>query len=270
MSMGLDYSDLMQINPYIRKIQNQKIMKILSVTFIMILISLTIYAQENEKSAVKADIGLQYTSRHYWRGISVSSAPCFEGSLSLNKGGFNIGYWGGYAYDNTYSEFDINGSYTFRNFTFSFIDLYVISDEDNLASYHPEQRYWDFNRETTSHNIDLTASYNLGKRFPLTLSYSTMVWGADRDENGKQRFSDYLEAKYPFSLAENTNLELFCGMTFNDKPGAYGDGIGVVNIGVSSTYTIRINEKIAFPVSATIAMNPQKETGFLVLAIGIL
>lgn len=236
------------------------------VCFIM---TLTAFAQNNEDKKLKADVGLTFTSRHYWRGIPVSSAPCFEGSLALTNGNFTIGYWGGYAFDNTYSEFDIFGSYSIGNFTFSFIDLYVISDEDNLGSYHPDQKYWDWNRETTSHNIDLTASYNFGEKFPLTLSYSTMVWGADRDEEGKQRFSNYLEAKYPVNLAENTSIEMFCGMTLNDKPGAYGDGMGVVNIGITSTRVIKASEKIQFPITATIAMNPQKEIGFLVLAIGI-
>lgn len=244
-------------------------MKALLLIIPALLLSFFTFAQENEESKLKADVGLQFTSRHYWRGIPVSSAPCFEGSLSVTKGNFTIGYWGGYAFDNTYSEFDLYGSYSIGNFTFSFIDLYVMSDEDNLSSYHPDQKYWDLNRETTTHNLDLTASYQFGEKFPLTVSYSTMVWGADRDAEGKQRFSNYLEAKYPVNLAHNTNLSLFCGMTLNDKAGAYGDGMGVVNVGVSSTRLIRINEKIAFPVSATIAMNPQKEIGFLVLAIGL-
>lgn len=233
------------------------------------MLTLSAFAQEVEKSKLKADVGMTFTSRHYWRGIPVSSAPCFEGSLALTKGNFTIGYWGGYAFDNTYSEFDIYGSYSLGNFTFSFTDLYVNSDENAMGAYHPEQRYWDLDRETTNHNIDLTASYNFGEKFPLTLSYSTMVWGGDRDANGDQRFSNYLEAKYPLTLAEDTNLDLFCGMTLNDEPGAYGDGLGLVNVGVSSTRTLRINDKIAFPITATIALNPQKEIGFLVLAIGI-
>lgn len=244
-------------------------MKNIFVLLIIITMSTSLFAQETEENKLKADVGLTFTSRHYWRGIPVSSAPCFEGSLALTKNNFTIGYWGGYAFDNTYSEFDIYGSYAIGNFTFSFIDLYVISDEDNLPSYHPEQRYFDLNRETTSHNLDLTASYQFGEKFPLTVSYSTMVWGADRDEEGKQRFSNYLEAKYPINLAQNTSLSLFCGMTLNDKAGAYGDGMGVVNMGISSTRVIKVNENISFPVSATIALNPQKEIGFLVLAIGI-
>lgn len=244
-------------------------MKKLFALFAIFIISMPLFAQEKEESKLKADVGLMFTSRHYWRGIPVSSAPCFEGSLSVTKGNFTIGYWGGYAFDNTYSEFDIFGSYSIGNFTFSFIDLYVISDEDNLSSYRPEQRYWNLDRESTSHNIDLTASYNFGEKFPLTLSYSTMVWGADRDAEGKQRFSNYLEAKYPINLANNTSLEMFCGMTLKDKPGAYGDGMGIVHMGVSSTRRIVISDKISFPVTATLAMNPQKEIGFLVLAIGI-
>jgi predicted nucleotidyltransferase len=50
-------------------------------------------------------------------------------------------------------------SYKIGNFTFSFIDLYVVSSENNLKQYHPDPKYLNSDRESTSHNIDVTASY---------------------------------------------------------------------------------------------------------------
>lgn len=239
-------------------------MKKLFIILSLSIFSLCTFAQEK----LTADAGLTFTSRHYWRGIPVSSAPCFEGSLSVSKGGFTLGYWGGYAFDNTYSEFDIYGSYTIGGLTLSFIDLYVNSDETDLANFHPKQKYGEFDREKTSHLIDLSASYSFGESFPLTLSYSTMVWGNDRDANGDQRFSNYLEAKYPIELS-NASLNVFCGATLNDKSAAYADAAGLVNVGVATTRTINVTESFKIPVTATVAFNPQKEAGFLILAIGL-
>ncbi len=223
----------------------------------------------SKESIIKTDLGVKITSRHYWRGIPVSSAPCFEGSLSASIGGFTIGYWGGYAFDNTYSEFDLFGSYSIGNFTIGFVDLYVIGDENNLATYHPEQKYWHFDRTTTAHNIDVTASYKISEKFPLKVSLSSMVWGGDRDEEGNQRYSTYLEFGYPVNVSPSMNLDFFLGTVLNNGESAYGDSMGVVHAGVTGTKNVMLNKHFSIPVSATIAMNPQKQIGFVILAIGL-
>jgi hypothetical protein len=243
-------------------------MKNLYTIIIAIFFPIAILAQESTP-AFTSDVSLKFTSRHYWRGIPVSSAPCFEGSLSVSTGGFTIGYWGGYAFDNTYSEFDIYANYSIGGFTLAVTDLYVISDEDNLPTYRPNQRYFDFDQKTTSHNFDVTASYQFGEKFPLKVGLSSMVWGADRDENGDQRYSTYLELGYPVKVNETTTLDFFIGGVLNNEASAYGDCAGVVNTGLTGTKKLKISDKFSMPVSATIAINPQRETGFLILAFGL-
>jgi hypothetical protein len=243
-------------------------MKSLYTIIFIIFISITAIAQDQATSKFTSDVGLKITSRHYWRGIPVSSAPCFEGSLAVKTGGFTLGYWGGYAFDNTYSEFDFFASYEIGNFTVSLWDLYVISDETDFLDYHPDQRYWDFDRETTTHNFDLTASYQFGDRFPLKVALSSMIWGADRDENGDQRYSTYLELGYPVKINPVTKLDFFLGTVLNNEDSAYGDSFGVVHTGASGTRVIKVSDTFSVPVTATLAMNPQKEIGYLIFAIG--
>ena len=239
------------------------------ISIFLMLFPILLIAQDEVKPKVDTDLGLKLTSRHYWRGIPVSSAPCFEGSLALKTGGFEVGYWGGYAFDNTYSEFDFYTSYSFKNFKISLWDLYVIGDEDNQASYNPNQKYGNFNRETTSHNFDLTLAYNFGEKFPLNVAISTMVWGADRDENGDQRYSTYLELGYPVKINDKSKLDFFLGTVLNDKETVYGESFGVVHTGVTGTRKVKFTDSFSLPVSATIAINPQREIGYLILAISL-
>lgn len=248
-------------------------MKKITLIIAIILSATTLFAQDTlvdtKESLIKTDVGMKITSRHYWRGIPVSSAPCFEGALSASIGGFTLGYWGGYAFDNTYSEFDIFASYSVGNFSIGFVDLYVIGDENNLATYHPEQKYWHFDRTTTAHNIDVTASYVISEKFPLKVALSSMVWGGDRDANGDQRYSTYLELGYPVSVSNTMTLDFFLGAVLNNGESAYGDSAGIVHAGVTGTKQVALNKRFALPVSATLAMNPQKQIGFLILAVGI-
>ncbi len=243
-------------------------MKSLYLPLFLLLFPILLSAQ-SETPKVTSDVNLKFTSRHYWRGIPVSSAPCFEGSLSVKTSGFEVGYWGGYAFDNTYSEFDFYTSYSIGNFKVSVWDLYVINDENNLSSYHPNQKYFNFDQKTTSHNFDVTLAYQFGEKFPLSIAISSMVWGADRDAQGDQRYSTYLELGYPVQLNEKDKLNFFMGTVLNNDESAYGDSFGVVHTGVTGTRKVKITDSFSMPVSATIAINPQKEIGFLILAIGI-
>jgi hypothetical protein len=96
-----------------------------------------------------------------------------------------------------------------------------------------------------------------------------MVWGADRDENGDQRYSTYLELGYPIRINEKSKLDFFLGTVLNSEESVYGEGFGVVHTGVTGTRKVKITDSFSLPISATIAMNPQREIGYLIIAIGI-
>ena len=254
--------------------KNKTVMKTIyskiSIFFAILLLAPIFVQAQQSSSNLSVNASTVIESRHYWRGIPVSTAPTFTGSLSLAAGNFTAGYWGGYSFDNTYAEFDFFMSYSIGNFSISLWDLYV--DLENDGSY---DKYWNFTDSTTTHNFDLTLSYRISNNFPLTTSLSTMVYGADgRMEDGeyKQNYSTYLEFSYPVQINENDNLNFFLGSSIMDEPNAYGTGagFGVVHTGVMATKSIKVSEQYSIPVTATIAMNPQSEFGYFVLQLALL
>lgn len=219
-----------------------------------------------QESSVATDVGATIKSRHYWRGIPVSSAPVFASSLSLSSGQFTIGFWGGYAFDNTYSEFDIFASYSVGGFSVSVTDLYVYND---YLANNNNHRYFNFDQKTTLHNFDATLAYQLQGSFPLKIAASTMLWGADRDVDGDQRYSSYVELSYPLEINEENTLNFFMGTSLLDKANAYGNGFGVVNAGVTGFRKVPITENYSLPLTATVAFNPQAEYGYLIFTVSL-
>lgn len=210
----------------------------------------------------KVDVSPTLTSRHYWRGIMVSNSANIEMDMSYKNNNFTFGAWGGYALDNTYSEFDFHVGYKFNDFVDVAVwDLYANRDRASIDRYN----YFDFDRQTTNHLIDATVNFHFGEKLPLRMSWSTMLWGRDLDENGNQNYSSYLEFGYPVQIA-GQKIDLFAGMNVFENC-VYGQNTGFVHVGATGYKTIKVTESWSLPVFATVAINPQAETANLILGV---
>ncbi|MFA8436444.1 MAG: hypothetical protein ACEPOZ_18195 [Marinifilaceae bacterium] len=226
------------------------------VIFISLLGTETLFAQG------RVEVSPSVTTRHYWRGIMVSNSANFEMDMSYKTDKFTFGAWGGYAFDNTYSEFDFHIGYKFNDYVDVAIwDLYANRDRASIDQYN----YFDFDRATTNHLIDATVNFHFGEKFPMRMSVSTMLWGRDLDEHGNQNYSTYLEFGYPVQLAGH-KVDLFAGMNVFENC-VYGQSTGFVHVGATGYKTIKITDRFSVPVWATVAVNPQAETANLILGI---
>ncbi|MBK7212358.1 MAG: hypothetical protein IPH88_03460 [Bacteroidales bacterium] len=226
-------------------------------------------AQE-EVSKVKLDISADFMSRYIWRGLNLGgSSPSIQPGIDLTIGNFAVGAWGAYSFSHaiTRQEADLYASYTIADLFNIAVTDYYLPYEDTL------NKYFNYKKDQTGHLFEISAKFLGTEKLPLSLLVATNVYGADAvRENGDIQYSTYLELGYSFTVAE-TPCSAYLGFT-PTKPdtdkgetGFYGEGPGVINLGVTAAKEIKITDKYSLPVNASLITNPQAENIFLVFGI---
>lgn len=229
-------------------------------TLLVLIILVSINLSTNAQGKVSVSPSL--TSRHYWRGIMVSNSANLEVDMAYTNKNFTFGAWGGYALDNTYSEFDFHVGYKFNEFVnIAVWDLFANRDRASIDDYN----YFDLDKKTTNHLIDATVNFNFGEKFPLTASWSTMLYGRDLNAEGNQNYSSYLELGYPATIS-GQKISFFAGMNMFEEC-VYGQSVGFVNVGASASHDIKISDNYSLSTWAKIAINPQAETANLIFGV---
>lgn len=168
--------------------------------------------------------------------------------------------WGSYATTGGYAETDLFLSYSVGNFTLSVND-YFSEDEFDMASTD----FTEFKRDTTAHLIEVALAYEaFAESFPLTLTASVMAYGADLNSKGNQNYSTYFEVAHPFTYG-GYEFSWFVGGTFNK--GYYADKAALVNLGLKTTYNLKISESFSLPVSTSIITHPYNRDIFMVVGV---
>jgi len=218
----------------------------------------TIYAQEEEKSKVNLDLGLDVQSRYIWRGIqlggnSASAQPWIE----LSSGGFAIGSWGAYNLGGLGegNEADLYVSYAFS-------DAFAVTVTDYFFPGEGTGGYFPYNE---GHVFEAMLSYS----GPIGIMVATNFAGAIEDENGDNAYSTYVEASYGTEIG-GTPFSLAVGGVFNDDNGYYlTDGSGLINVTLGASKEIKLSDSFSLPVNAAITLNPDSENFYLTFGFSL-
>lgn len=212
------------------------------------------------------DAGLK--NMHLWKGYKVSedAVATLNTSYTTEDGFFTAGLWYGSSFNASFTEFDYYVA-------FNFADKLNLSiwDINNFSDF-PNANIFDYDKETTSHFIDATLSYQATDR--LGLAWSTILLGRDTyvDDDGevKNAFSTYTEVNYGLVQNENLNVKAFVGggFSFLNEAHFYGSTPNIVNIGVSAARIVELFGT-GVPVSATAMWNPEQEYGAMQLSVGL-
>jgi hypothetical protein len=222
--------------------------------FVLILISSNIYSDEKITPYARIDLA----SRWLWRGIAYSATPVLQPSVGISNQKFNANIWGNYAFGaGENSEIDIFAEYKLNNWLkVGFTDFFGIAD-----SVRNKQNFMNFNRETTTHLIDLFFVLTPFEKIPLSFTTSVWVWGAYRNETSKaQRYSSYLELAYLKSF-ENFDLNFFAGGT--PTVGFYANKATIINTGIAMTKEIELAQNVKLPLKVEFVYNPHLQNMFL-------
>ncbi|VBB45040.1 conserved exported hypothetical protein [uncultured Paludibacter sp.] len=213
-----------------------KKVKILATAFFALLAVASTKAQE---FSVSTDL----VSSYVWRGTKFSG-PSIQPTLDFTAGGFSIGSWGSAGFDG-FLEMDLYAKYAF-NFGLS-IGL--------TDYYYPGTEYFDYSKETGAHGFEINLGYGI-KGLSLSANYILNEAGGAATAGGDK----YFELGYAFS-----KFSIFAGA---------GDGwhtpdgeFALVNVGISTSKEIKINDSFSVPLKVSAILNPKTEQYYLVAGI---
>jgi len=213
------------------------------------------------------DVSLQVRNLYLWRGFKVSNSPITNVDMhyTTKDGSFSAGIWGGAGFNGEYKEFDYYVSYVKAGFNFSVWDINNVTD-------FPNAKLFDYKRGTTSHFVDVTAGYQFGDAFPMSINWSTIVQGRDTHvkSNGKlaNNYSNYVVLDYRVWKEGTTNVHLFTGggFAFGRDENFYGSKPNIVNAGITLNKELVIFNH-HMPVAATAMFSPEHNHGAIQLII---
>lgn len=220
------------------------------------------YSQEQQAKAPQSNFSIssELTSKYVWRGIEYGNAPVIFGTLNYSYKGLSIFATGGYAFNGKHSEVDLGLSYSHKWLTLGLSDYYFPSASGE------NDKYFNFKNSETRHSVEFYATV-APEKVPLWLTVSTYVYGADKDLNGEQAFSSYLELGYSHSFNEHHTLALSVGANLNKSfYTSYEDGFNVTNITLKYSTAIPFG-KFNLPVSGSLIFNPYTNKPFFSLSI---
>lgn len=237
-------------------------------------------AQSRDTTYKPIETHLQVKSMHLWRGLEITTAPYLLGIVNFTdkSGNFKIGARGSSGWNGEYRQMDYFTSYQYKNARIVIYDIYNYSKTLPLST-----NLFDYKATTTRHFIDATIGYTISKKFPLDISWSTIIAGRDRDvlsgdsastggkdplRRGKNRYSTYVQLTYPIAL-NDVRLDFFVGGVFalnGQQNSFYGNKPGIATLGVAANKKVTIG-KYAFPVSLAPTWNPLRKTGGVVLGV---
>jgi hypothetical protein len=232
-----------------------------------------------EESKVHAGVDLM--SRYVWRGMNLGGSspsiqPClkFDFMSGNTYHSLSTGFWGAYTFSNTAGqEVDMFIVYSFKEFLSLTLTDYFAPGVDFSSE---GGNFFNYDKDSTSHVLEGTISFNGTKKIPLTLLFAMNFYGNDArrmnsdGSSGKIFMSNYLEAGYKITISDIA-LNFFIGATLN-KPdnekgevGYYGNtSAGVINLGLKASREIVITETFTVPVQASLSANPESGDIFFV------
>ncbi len=246
---------------------NHKLFLFASLIF---LTSQLVAQRESDSKKTKINLGADFMSRYVWRGIDYGRSPSIQPYMSVALGKFEIGAWGAFTTNGlNIQETDLYVTYSFYDaLSFTLTDYFFTNDalDDNA--------YFSLNNGETGHALEALLSYTLPGNVPFSLTAGTIFYGADKVNyyvgndlmNNKLNYSTYLELGYSASIA-GKEIETFMGLATSN--GLYGEGFGIVHLGISLSDEVKLTDEFALPISCALSCNPQKQNIFLVFGISI-
>ncbi len=234
--------------------------KVITALFI-VLISFNCYSQQNDSTEcmTPVDFGVDLYSRFVWRGLELNNAPNIQPWITLAWKGFSLTTWGSYATSKNFTEVDLTLSYETSNLTLS------INDYFNPFIDTTWNNYFDWKSSSTTHALEFMTSYKLPiEKIPLELSLGIYFYGNDKNSSGKNYYSAYFEARYPFSVKKN-ELCMFAGASLNE--GNYSEKPAFINVGLNILRKIEITDSFDVPLNISFVVNPDTEAVFLVAGV---
>ena len=234
------------------------VFKKIAVSLVLAATMLPMTSQAQNKFTVNGDV--TFVSDYVWRGADQMSGFSVQPSLTLGYAGFSLNVWGNQTLSKWEDgqgakEFDINLSYSYKNFSVTVSDYWWAGSNMPYGYYKND------------HYFEGTLAYSFGESFPLSLSWSTMFAGGDKDENGDLMASSYISASYPISLPADITLTPSVG--FTPWEGMYWDKAAFTDISLTASKDIKVTEHFSIPVFVQAVVAPVYDRTYILGGISL-
>ena len=143
----------------------------------------------------------------------------------------------------------------------------IVGDFDSV-----DPEVLEFFREHAAHTtgrfLDATLSYRFqNEKFPLLLSWSTVVFGRDRNSNNtKQKYSTFAYAEYPIYQKDGWKVDAGVGGAFalnraGEDAHFFGTTAGIVHVSLQASHDLKLGN-YTIPVYAKGMWNPQSNESY--------
>ncbi len=211
-------------------------------------------------TSVKAQFaaGADVVSSYVWRGFpqeGTKGTPNIQPFVSFTTGKFTVGSWASGSFLGNVKEVDLYATYAFTS-------QLALTVTDYNWSFASPKGYFDYTA-TTDHIYEATLAYTGTEKLPLSASVNTMFAGADKNADGKQALSTYIELGYQLT----PNAKVFAGGLVSSGSGYAGAATGITNVGFKVSKSIEITDKFSLPVYGIVGANPSVGNAFFVAGI---
>lgn len=229
----------------------------------MFLIFIRAYSQDINISKMKISnfhtiIDLQ--TKYVWRGMEMmteESAPVIFPQINYQYKGVYAYIMGGYSFNGKYSEVDMGVSYTYKWVTIALNDYYY------PTTTTANDQYFKFGKDNTSHWLEGSITITPNK-IPFYLTLSNFFYGPDKDLNGEQAYSTYVEVSTYYDFLDNNRITLTIGAACNESCyNGYEHGFSICNMELKYSHNVAFKNDWSLPINVTYIINPIKEKSFV-------
>ncbi len=230
----------------------------LKIIFLSILVALpyaNAYADDDFEAEIKAD----FVSQYIWRGQDLGDFSV-QPTLGVAWKGLSLSAWGSVGISNPddTKEFDLTLGYNVGGLNVGITD-YWFND--------PNPKYFAYKAHDTSHVFEANVGYDFG---PVSVNWFTNFAGNDGvNKKGKRAYSSYFEVSAPFKFAKLSWCATVGAVPYATSFYADANGFAVTNVSLSASYDIKITDKFAIPIFASINTNPSTQKAAFVVGFSL-
>ncbi len=202
---------------------------------------------DSTESKVGFTVGADLVSSYVWRGTRVTGIS-LQPTLGVSYKGLSLTCWASSDFKNVVNEFDWILGYEVGGLSLAITDYFGPYEDGETPRYFASK----------SHILEGTVGFDFSavcKKFALNVTWNTNFLN-DEKEDGKERFSTYVELGYPVHLKP---LDLDFALGFTPWEGMYSTGFNVVNISVTASKEIPITDRYSLPIFTQLVLNPNTE-----------
>lgn len=217
-----------------------------------------------QSDTLHAHIKIDFVNRHLWRGMRQNTTPAVQPTVCIEKGRVSSGFWASYSLGTeNVQEIDLYITYKYRSISFSIYDYY--NPIDTLGW---KGDFLEFSNGRTRHTLDGILTIDATEAFPLSLTFSTMFYGFDKNTlTHKNFYSTYIEADYEIFKKSHSKIKLHLGVT--PFKSYYASRASIVNTGVTVIRDVRISQNFSIPVKGSLIFNPYLEQIYVLAALSL-